>query len=308
MNIIRNTNAQKTAAGYFLTLVTILIWGMTFISTKILLDLFSPAEILFIRFFTAWICLTAVSPRPFKTARWTDELWFAGAGLSGVTMYQLLENIALSYSYASNVGVIVSIAPFFTGIAMYLFLPSKTGRKKPGFRFFAGFAASITGIALISFSGAVELKINPVGDFLALTAALCWAVYSVCIAKINEQNLPIIAATRHIFFYALLFMIPVLIISGINSDVSSNLLRFTNPAALGHLAFLGIGASALCFATWNAATRFLGVEKITVYIYLIPVITMIGAGVILGEKVTPVQITGAALTIAGLLISEEKKS
>lgn len=51
-----------------------------------------------------------------------QELYFAAAGLCGVTLYYLLENIALTYTFVSNVGVIISIAPFFTAILAHVFL------------------------------------------------------------------------------------------------------------------------------------------------------------------------------------------
>ena len=103
--------------GHLIALLTVLIWGTTFISTKILLKDFSPVEILLIRFVLGFLVLTAIYPRwlPFKEKR--QEILFMLAGLCGICLYYLLENIALVYTQASNVGVIISAAPFFTAIA-----------------------------------------------------------------------------------------------------------------------------------------------------------------------------------------------
>lgn len=103
---------NKTAAGHLAALVTILIWGTTFISTKVLLQDFQPIEILFFRFVLGLIALFLVYPHPLKGTSLRQELTFAAAGLSGVCLYYLLENIALTYTMASNVGVIISVAPF----------------------------------------------------------------------------------------------------------------------------------------------------------------------------------------------------
>lgn len=100
-------------AGHLSALLTILIWGTTFISTKVLLVAFQPVEILFFRFVLGFLALLVICPhRLFGTTRW-QELTFAAAGFCGVCLYYRLENIALTYTMASNVGVIISVAPFF---------------------------------------------------------------------------------------------------------------------------------------------------------------------------------------------------
>nr|WGE07818.1 DMT family transporter [Bacillus subtilis] len=109
-------NIQRETSGHIATIVTILIWGTTFISTKVLLADFSPMEILFSRFLMGFIALILVRPNMIPFRNWRQELLFAGAGLFGVTLYFLLENIALTYTYASNVGMIVSIIPMITAV------------------------------------------------------------------------------------------------------------------------------------------------------------------------------------------------
>lgn len=89
---------NKKAFGHALAIFTIFIWGTTFISTKILLQAFQPVEILFFRFVMGFILLWIMNPHrlPFKS--WKQELTFAAAGLTGMTLYYLMENIALTYS------------------------------------------------------------------------------------------------------------------------------------------------------------------------------------------------------------------
>ena len=103
---------KKEITGHVFALISIFIWGTTFISTKILLEAFSPIEILFLRFTIGFAVLLAVYPHRLKVKERKQELYFAAAGLCGITLYYLLENIALTYTFASNVGVIISIAPF----------------------------------------------------------------------------------------------------------------------------------------------------------------------------------------------------
>ena len=140
---------NKITFGHCAALITIIIWGTTFISTKVLLNILSPIEILFIRFLIGYIILWSIYPHHLHLTHKKEELYFMAAGLCGVTLYYLFENIALTYTLASNVGVIISIAPFFTVIFACLFLHE----EKPHIRFFIGFIIAMMGIYLISFSG-----------------------------------------------------------------------------------------------------------------------------------------------------------
>ena len=113
---------KKTTTGHMMALITIVIWGTTFISTKILLADFTPIEILFFRFLLGLFVLIVISPKRLKIKDKKQELTFAAAGLCGICLYYLLENIALTYTMASNVGVIISVAPFFTVVLCKVFI------------------------------------------------------------------------------------------------------------------------------------------------------------------------------------------
>lgn len=289
---------NQSSLGHLLALFTIVVWGTTFISTKVLLRTFSPVEIMFSRFLIGFVLLLLFSPKRLRLQSKRQEWLFVGAGLSGITLYCLLENIALTFSSASNVSIVVTIAPFFTGLLSGWVLKA----EKPRPQFYVGFAAAITGVVLISYNGSSALRLNPLGDLLAVLAAMTWAVYSILTRKIGQLGHSTIQTTRHIFFYGLLFMLPTLFFM----DFPAMLKGFTNPVNLGNILFLGAGASALCFVTWNTAMKILGAIKTSVYIYLVPVVTVATSVLVLREPLTPVLILGAALTLAGLWLSETK--
>lgn len=289
---------SKAPFGHFSAIVTILIWGTTFISTKVLLRSFSPIEILFIRFLIGFAALLLIYPHRLKIKEKRQEGLFIAAGFSGIALYYLLENFALTFTTASNVGIIITIAPFFTALLSYWFMKS----EKPRPQFYIGFFTAISGIALISYNGSSSVQINPVGDILAFLAAAAWAVYSIITRKISELGYPTVQTTRRVFFYGLLWMLPMLFFA----DFQPGLERFTTPENLGNILFLGLCASALCFVTWNTAVKLLGAVKTSVYIYLVPVVTVAASVIILQEPLTPSLIAGAALTLAGLWLSETK--
>ena len=291
---------KKEIMGHLFALITIFIWGTTFISTKILLEALSPIEILFLRFTIGFVVLLAVYPHRLKVKAKKQELYFAAAGLCGITFYYLLENIALTYTFASNVGVIISVAPFFTAIFAHLFLDGEKLRAQ----FFIGFAVAVVGIFLISFNGSSTLQLNPLGDILAVLAAVVWAAYSILTKKISGFHYNTIQSTRRIFFYGLVFMIPALFMFGFKPNIN----QMIQPVNLFNILFLGLGASALCFVTWNSAVKILGAVKTSVYIYMVPVITAVTSVIVLSETITGIAVFGILLTLAGLFISEPKTS
>lgn len=289
---------NKTTRGHIAALITILIWGTTFISTKILLVDFTPIEILFFRFLLGLLVLIIVYPKRLKLKDRKQELTFAAAGLCGICLYYLLENIALTYTMASNVGVIIFIAPFFTAVLSHIFMKTE---EKLKIQFFIGFFVAMVGICLISFNGR-ELELNPIGDILAVAAALIWSLYSLLTRKISSYGYNTVQTTRRIFTYGIVFMLPFLFVFDFNLDIQ----KVVKPEYALNLIYLGIGASALCFVTWNYAVKMLGAVKTNVYIYMVPVITVATSVIVLREKITWVSAIGTILTLIGLFLSESR--
>ena len=314
-------NEQKQKVwGLFLAALSIFIWGITFVSTKYLLNDFSSLEILFYRFLVAYIGLWFIRPKFEKIAA-RDNIYFALAGLSGVVLYQLSENIAIHFTNASNVSVIVSICPLFTAIVSQIFLKE----RHLSVWFVVGFFVAIFGVSLVCFNGSA-LSFNPKGDLLALFSAVCWGFYSMFISILNKKKYDKVCSTRRIFFFAVLIMIPLVVFGGtnvaaanggqagdfINSlsfdlDKSVNAARFSKLLNWVNLIFLGVFASGLCFTMWSKACQIIGTVKVSCGLYLIPIVTTAFAFFALGERVTLLSAAGTAITIAGLFLSEKKE-
>lgn len=167
--------------------------------------------------------------------------------------------------------------------------------------FFIGFVLAMAGIVLMSAQG---LSGSIAGDVLAVAAAAVWAIYSVLTKKIGTFGYDSIQMTKRTFFWGLLFMLPALGLLGFQFDLA----RFADPLVVANMVFLGLGASALCFVTWNVAIKRLGAVKTSAYIYLVPVITVVASVAILHEPLTVLIVCGVLLTCAGLVVSERGKT
>lgn len=272
----------------------IVIWSTTFVSTKILLQVLTPVEIMFYRYVLAYLVLLAVYPKRHSSGGLREELLFCGAGICGGTLYFLTENYALKYTLASNVGLLVATAPMLTAIVAHFLIKNEPFNRSLGL----GFLVAFIGAFLVIFNGHFVLKLNPYGDFLAIAAACSWAFYSILVKKIgNRYNS--IYITRKIFFYSLLTMLPILFVTDFHWELS----RLYSIPVIANLLFLGILASSVCFLLWSKVIWNLGAVQANNFIYLVPLVTMLASIIVLSEPVTPFAVLGGLFILAGVYIS-----
>lgn len=288
---------SSAVKGHFLALFANVIWGSTFISTKVLLDDFSPAAVMFIRFVMAYIFMWMIFPKALSFSGFRSEAMMLVAGFCGVTAYYQLENVALTYTYASNVGVIFAIIPFFVGVQAHFIFK---GEEKLSKYFLGGFAVAMTGILLITFSGATFLGLRPQGDLIAILGCIIWSFYAIIVKRITIPGAKTIMVTRRIFFYAIMMMIPCMYLWG--GDVNLN--QFLEPKNCLNFVYLSLFASVLCYLSWNTALKHIGAMATSAYIYVGPVVTVVLSVIILDEQLTCWSFMGMALTMAGLILSE----
>ncbi|MDR3594112.1 DMT family transporter [Clostridium sp.] len=278
-----------------LALITVIIWSTTFISSKILLNIFTPVEVMFFRFVIAYILLLIIHPKFHKVDSLKEEFMFLLSGITGGSLYFFTENSAVQISQVSNVGLIVATAPIITALLAHFF----TNGEKLNRNLIYGFIIAISGVFLVMFNGSFMLKLNPAGDILALCAAVSWSIYSITTKKFGGKYNHLYL-TRKIFFYALLTMLPLLCTSEFNFNIN-NLLTFN---VILNLLFLGAIASSLCYVIWNFTVDKLGVIKTNNYIYLIPAFTLAFSIFILHEKITIYSGLGALFIFLGVYVSE----
>ena len=285
----------KQASGplvYMTAFVIVVIWGCTFVQTKVLINAgLRPDEIFLFRFVLAYLLILPFAGKRLFLDNLKDELLAVALGLTGGSLYFITENYALAYGYCSNVSLIVCLTPLVTALIVGCFYPCERLNRK-------GLLASLlafAGMALVVFNGNFILELSPLGDILALAACLCWALYSLIIKRLQD-NYSNMLITRKIFGYGLLTILPLLCINGVKYE-----LLFDGGAVVwGNILFLGCVASMLCFLGWNCCLEKIGTVRATNLLYLNPVVAMTTSALFLDEKVTWVALLGAVLILAGL--------
>lgn len=290
---------MKSSSIYHLVAIfTAIVWGVTFVSSKVLLEAgFTPSLIMVIRFTMAYICLLPFWRGKAMCDNLRDELMMLLLGVSGGSLYFLLENSALIYTQASNVAIIIAATPLLTTLAVQFVSHQERASK----RFYAYSLLAMTGVALVVFNGEFILKLNPLGDLLTLGASLMWVIYSIVILKMEGRYHPLMI-TRKIFFYGVITLAPYMFYEGWDITWSA----FTNPTVVGNLLFLGIVASLICYWTWNMVLEKLGAIKATNYLYLNPIVALITSWLVLNERITPLALIGTGLILVGMYMAQKK--
>lgn len=285
---------------HFVALFVVLIWGTTFVSSKILLNSgLLPADIFFVRFVMAYCCMLCISHKRLFANSVADELTLVGLGLMGGSVYFLVENMALLHSTASNVSILVSTTPLVTAMLLAIFYKS----ERLSMRQIFGSILAFVGVVLVVLNGQFILHLNPLGDALALGASFTWGFYSLFMRRImGRYSADFI--TRKVFFYGLVTILPYFaFVNPLNID----LLTSGNMTIWSNLIFLGIIASTGGYLLWNWVMRKLGAVKSTNFIYLQSLVAMVAGHVILGERITFMAIAGAVILIAGMILAVRKK-
>lgn len=281
---------------HLMAIVTVIIWGTTFVSTKILLGYgLLPEEILLYRFMLAYVAIWFFCPRRLFARSWQDELLFVGAGLCGGSLYFVTENTALGITLASNVSLIVTTSPLFTAFLAYAFLKGQRLDAK----LVTGSLVALVGVALVVFNGSFILKINPLGDLLTVAAALSWAFYGLILKRLDTRY-PVLFITRKVFFYGMVTLIPVFFVRPLHMNMEV----IFSPVVLANLLFLGLVASMLCFILWNVSVKQLGVVRATNYIYVVPLVTMLTSAFVIDERITMIGVLGSICILGGVYLAE----
>ncbi len=284
--------------GHGLALFTAFVWGVTFVSTKLLLGSFTPLAIMVMRFSLAYVGLWLIHPRFYKPVHLREELNFFMAGLTGVTGYFFLENTALIYTTVSNTGLILASAPLFVALVAHYF----THDERFYINLLIGFVVAMIGVGLVIFNGQTYLQVNPIGDLLAVASAVIWAFYSLAVKRMNHEHSPLLL-TRRTFFYGLLVGFIWLMLAEGGIDLS----RVVENGNVWHLSFLGFVASGMCYVFWSVAIRHIGAIKTSNYIYLMPLFTMVTSWLVLKESITPLMLVGGGCILLGVYLTERSK-
>ena len=287
-----NQKDNRIFIGHLFALFCVTAWGTSFLVSQHLMEKLMPAQLMWLRFLIAYLAMWIICPR--WRLSWKEDWQGLILSLIGNTLYFLAENTALRLSLASNVSILVSTAPILSVFLTWIF---HQGEKLSGTQLL-GVGIAFVGVLLVVFNGVFILKLNPAGDLLAFAAAFCWAAYNLLAKRLLGQ-FDSALLTRKLMFYGMLTSAPLLLNEG---SLISELDSFSLLDVCG-LLYLGLICSALCYLLWNTAIDSLGAVRTNLYVYFVPLVTLLASALFLGEKITGVGLIGIILVILGMIMS-----
>ena len=288
---------MKTIKYHFIALLVIIVWGTTFVATKMLLSNgLPPGDIFMYRFLLAYAGIWFFGPRRLFAGSFKDEFLLMLAGITGGSLYYLAGNTALEITQASNVALLACTSPLLTVFFSRLWC------KNEGLRYrylLQGSFIAFIGVVLVIGNGRFILRLNPLGDMLSLLAAFSWAFYIIILRHLGGSY-SMLFITRKVFFYGLLSVLPMLAFRPLQWDARTMM----QPIVWGNLLYLGLMASLICYFLWNTVVKRIGAVRASNYVYLSPVVTLAASAMVLRETITLAALAGALLILTGVALAE----
>jgi drug/metabolite transporter (DMT)-like permease len=277
----------------------VILWASSFVALKFAFQHFDPMVVIFGRMFIASICFLLVfkslSRIDYRPGDW-KLLLFMGVCEPG--FYFIFEALALSYTDASQAGMICALLPLMVAVAARFTLGERISRKT-----LAGFGLAIVGaIALSTAAEPTDTASNPaLGNFLEFLAMVCAVGYIVTLKglmpRYNPWFLTMIQAFIGSLFYFPLLFLP-------STELPTEFPLF----AVLSVVYLGIFVTIAAYGLYNYGTSKIPASQASAYINLIPVITLFFGFFLLNERLNWIQYTASGIVIAGVYISQEKKA
>lgn len=274
-------------------IMAMLLWSSAFIVLKNLLAVWGPAHVIFGRMAVASVCFLLLWPYwrriDYRAGDWR---WFALLGIAEPCLYFMFEANALRYTSAGQAGMVTATLPLLVSLTAFLFLGERvTGRQ------FAGFLLAIGGVVLLTFAGdnTAAAPNAWLGNGLEFCAMICASAYSIALKRLSSHYSALFltalqAFTGVLFFGPQAWFEPRPEVFGLTQWLS--------------LLYLGACVTLGAYLLYNWAITKIPVTQATAFTNLIPVFTLILAMLLLDEHMNGWQLTGSAVVLLGVVLSQ----
>lgn len=285
-------------------LFAVVVWGGSFIATKVALREIAPISVVWIRFLIGVLVLAAaVRLRgQFALPAKKDLAYFALLGGIGITFHQWLQSTGLQTAQAGTTAWIVSSTPIFMALLGWLFLRE---RLKP--LGILGILLAAGGVLLVvsrgDLTGISMGRLGAPGDALILISSPNWAVFST-LSRSGLQRHPAARMMLYVMGFGWLLSTPIFF----SGPGLADLARLSVDGWLA-IAFLGLACSGLAYVFWYDGLQALPAAQVGAFLYLEPLVTVFVAALMLAEPLTAATLLGGAVILAGVwLVNRQRKA
>ncbi|XXM72287.1 DMT family transporter [Lysinibacillus sphaericus] len=283
---------KVTVAASIYAAMSIIFWGISFVSTKAVVDKIDPYTLLVLRFSIGALFLLIIlvlKRYPLNLPlRYAPQLIVLA--VLGVFVHQVIQSTALITIDAAAAGWMISFSPVFTVILSVIFLHEKMTPFRT-----AGMILAIAGVLMVTNGGgkAPNFAIS-IGYILMLLSTLNWAVYSVLLKRLSIP-LPSLVVTFYMSMTGCFLTLPFML-----RNRGWGELTLLTQVEWAHIVFLGVFVSGIGYWYWGKALEMIDASKVSMFLYLEPLVTLLAAIFLLHEKIMFTSILGGCIIIAGV--------
>lgn len=287
---------------YLSLVITMLLWGGTFVSGRILGETIPPTVTAFLRFLTASIALFIILkinkgyiPTP-KKKQWLPLFLL---GLTGIFTYSIFFFEGLKFITGGRAALIIAATPLVVALCASIFLKEKMTKQK-----IVGIFLSLIGAIFVISNGHPTTIFNGGfghGETLLLGCVLSWSFYTLLGKYALGSIEPLIAVTYSCLIGTILLLFPAIQAGLINIVPQVSIFEWLN------LSYLGVGGTALGFWWYSLAIKDIGASKTAIFINLVPVFALTLSHFILGESVKVSVLIGGIMILTGVTITNLSK-
>ena len=291
---------KQTLLTYLALVMAVLFWGSSFVATKIALQSFPPFCLIFFRFFAASIFFSFILMRTGLPAfTWKTVRALLLLALFQPVLYFSFETIGLQYTSATKASLIIATIPIVVLLLSIFILKERLRLIN-----IIGISISMFGVALLVFGGKSFSASHGIllGDFLILGAVLAASIYTIMTRKLGEIFSPVqitgiqIILGAILFFPAFLFTFPQIEWHTVTGE------------AFAAVIILTIFATVGAFLCYNYALTKIPAARVAVCINGIPLVTAFWAWIILGERLSMLQLSGGIIVISAVYLANNSPS
>ena len=285
----------KKLLPYLEALFAVVVWGISFIATKIAVGQISPTTVVWLRFAMGIpiLLIAVIMRKQFAFPKGGEWLYFALLGFLGISFHQWLQSNGLKTAQATTTAWIVSTSPAFIAILGWMVLKEKLNLLQS-----SGIVLAMIGVLGVVSKGDLSTlavgKFGSYGDFLILISAVNWAVFSILSRRGLKQH-PSTMMTLWVMTIGWL-------ITSLAFFANKGYVEFPQLDARGWTAmiFLGIFTTGFAYIAWFDALSQLPAAQTGAFLFVEPLTSMVVASIILNEKITLVSVLGGAVILIGI--------
>jgi len=288
----------KTATAYSGLMVLSIIWGLAFVAIKQADTELAPVNLALLRWLVAsvpFLILLPIIGRPKTKFERKDLPRLLVVALANVAGYHISLNYAETTLSAGLSALLISFGPIFIAILSYILLNEKVGRKV-----LLGLVLAAAGTIVLSTGSISVTDLSSYrGIIEALITALCYALFTVLgkplVHKYGSASTTILAG-----LIGTAMLLPLLSQS---LFAQASTLSFVGWASVLYLSLLSTVFGYLMFYTLVSRGA---VIRLSIQLYLVPVVSVIGGVLLLSEALTVSVVVGGGMMLAAVAISTWK--